>query len=245
VPTPSSTPLALVTGASRGIGRAIALELARAGYDLVVTCRTRRDELEALAAEVRALGRTCRTTAFDVADAAATEAALAPLLAEAGTPDLLVSNAGVTRDGLFALMPERHWEEVLDTSLGGFAHVTRAVVRGMVGRRSGRIVAIGSVSGQIGVAGQTNYSAAKAGIVGAAKALARELGRYGITVNVVAPGLVATDMLPQDAAERAAPRIPLGRVGRPEEVASVVRFLAGPGGAYITGQVVGVNGGLA
>ena len=141
-------------------------------------------------------------------------------------------------------MPQRDWDDVVATSLGGFAHVTGAVVRGMIARRSGRIVAIASASGQMGLAGQVNYSAAKAGLIGAAKALSRELGRYGITVNVVSPGLIDTDMLPPAAAERLVAAVPLGRVGRPEEVAAAVRFLTGPGAAYISGQVLGVNGGL-
>jgi 3-oxoacyl-[acyl-carrier protein] reductase len=236
--------LALVTGASRGIGRATALELARAGFDLIVACRRRTDLLDTLATEIRALGRVCHTTAFDVADAGATLDALTPLLAETGTPDALVSNAGIARDGLFALMPQADFDDVVATSLGGFSHVTAAVVRGMIGRRSGRIVAIGSVSGQIGVAGQVNYSAAKAGLIGAAKALSKELGRFGITVNVVAPGMIESDMMPKETAERLLDGVPLGRVGRPEEVAAAVRFLVGPDAAYITGQVLGVNGGL-
>jgi 3-oxoacyl-[acyl-carrier protein] reductase len=236
--------LALVTGASRGIGRATALALARSGFDVIATCRARTDLLDTLSAEIRALGRVCHTAAFDVSDAAATSAALTPLLAETGVPDALVSNAGVARDGLFALMPQQDWDAVVATSLGGFAHVTAAVVRGMVGRRSGRIVAVSSVSGQIGTAGQVNYSAAKAGLIGAVKALSKELGRYGITVNVVAPGMVETEMMPREASARLVDGVPLGRVGRPEEVAAAVRFLVGPDAAYITGQVLGVNGGI-
>jgi 3-oxoacyl-[acyl-carrier protein] reductase len=237
-------PLALVTGASRGIGRATALDLARAGFDVIATCRARTDLLDTLAAEIRAVGRACHTAAFDVADAVATSDALRPLLAEVGTPDALVSNAGIARDGLFAMMQQGDFDDVVATSLGGFSHVTAAVVRGMIGRRSGRIVAIGSASGEIGVAGQVNYSAAKAGLIGAAKALSKELGRYGITVNVVAPGMIETDMMPKEAAARLLDGVPLGRVGRPEEVAAAVRFLVGPDAAYITGQVLGVNGGL-
>lgn len=237
-------PLALVTGASRGIGRATALELARAGFDVIATCRARTDLLQTLAHEIAALGRTCRIVTFDVSSAKATADALAPLLAETGAPDALVSNAGITRDGLFALMPQQDWDDVIATTLGGFAHVTSAVVRGMVARRSGRIVAIGSASAQVGLAGQVNYAAAKAGLVGAAKSLSRELGRFGITVNVVAPGLIDTDMLPPAAAERLVAAVPLARIGRAQEVADAVRFLVGPGGAYVTGQVLGVNGGL-
>lgn len=238
------TPLALVTGASRGIGRATALSLAGAGFDVIAACRTRTDLLGTLAEEIRATGRVCRTATFDVADAAATSAALTPLLAETGTPDALVSNAGIARDGLFAMMPQENWDDVVATSLGGFSHVTAAVVRGMIGRRSGRIVVVGSVSGQIGTAGQVNYSAAKAGLIGAAKALSKELGRFGITVNVVAPGMIETDMLSAESAAPLLDGVPLGRIGRPEEVAAAVRFLVGPDAAYITGQVLGVNGGL-
>lgn len=237
-------PLALVTGASRGIGRATALDLARHGFDVIITCRARLDLLDEAAAEVRALGRSCHTAVFDVADARATIDTLTPLIAEVGTPDALVSNAGIARDGFFALMPQEDWDAVLETNLGGFAHVTATVVRGMIGRRSGRIVAVSSVSGQIGTPGQVNYSAAKAGLIGAAKALSKELGRFGITVNVVAPGMIETDMMPKGASDRLLDGVPLARVGRPEEVAAAVRFLVGPDAAYITGQVLGVNGGL-
>jgi 3-oxoacyl-[acyl-carrier protein] reductase len=236
--------LALVTGASRGIGRAVAIGLARDGCDCIAVYRSRADAAASLAAEIESMGRRCRTVALDVSDAAACEAILVPLLQATGTPDVLVNNAGVVKDGLFALMPAADWDAVLDTSLGGFYNVTRLVVRGMVSRRSGRIVTISSVAGLVGTVGQVNYAAAKAGLLGATRALARELGRYGITVNAVAPGLIDTDMVPPEAMKAILPQIPMGRMGTTEEVANVVRFLASPAASYVTGQTIGVNGGI-
>jgi 3-oxoacyl-[acyl-carrier protein] reductase len=238
-----SAPLALVTGASRGIGRATALGLAADGFDVLATFRERADLAAALEAEVRALGRECRVLRFDVADAARCEEVLRPALAERA-PAVLVNNAGIARDGLFALMARADWDAVVSTTLGGFYNVTSQVVRGMISARAGRIVNISSVSGTTGTAGQVNYSAAKAGLIGATRSLARELGRYGITVNAVAPGLTQTDMLPAAVLERTLPHIPLGRAGTPEEIAAAIRYLASPGAAYVTGQVLEVNGGM-
>jgi len=239
--------LALVTGASRGIGAAIARDLAAAGGRVVVNYRERRDAAEAVAADIRAAGGFAEVLGFDVADGDAVDAAIRDVAARLGNVDILVNNAGVSADGLILRTSDEAWDRVLDVNLKGVFNCTKAVSRAMMRARSGRIVNISSVVGFMGNTGQSTYAAAKAGVIGFTKAAARELASRDITVNAVAPGLIATDMLEgMQAAARdmVLALVPLGRFGTPEEVAAAVTFLAGPGGAYITGQVIHVNGGL-
>ena len=236
----------LVTGSSRGIGRAIALRLAEAGHDIVVHCRSRRDEALAVQAQVQALGRNARVIQFDIADRTASAAALEADIANHGAYYGVVCNAGLTRDGAFPALSGEDWDSVLRTNLDGFYNVLHPLVMPMIRRRApGRIVCITSVSGIIGNRGQVNYSASKAGVIGAAKALAVELAKRQITVNCVAPGLIDTDMVDGEVPmEAILAMIPMQRVGTPDEVAATVRFLMGPDAGYITRQVIAVNGGL-
>jgi 3-oxoacyl-[acyl-carrier protein] reductase len=235
----------LVTGASRGIGRAIALRLARDGYDLVVHCRSRRTDADAVAAEVVATGREARVLEFDIADRAACAAALAADVEAHGAYYGVVCNAGIARDNAFPAMSGEEWDGVLRTNLDGFFNVLQPLVMPMVRRRApGRIVTLASVSGLVGNRGQTNYSAAKAGIIGATKALALELAKREITVNCVAPGLIETDMVDGEIVEEAMKMIPMRRIGQPDEVAAAVAFLMSTEAGYITRQVISVNGGL-
>jgi 3-oxoacyl-[acyl-carrier protein] reductase len=236
----------LVTGSSRGIGRAIVLRLARDGYDLVVHCRSRRDEADAVAAEIRALGRAARCVQFDVADRDACAAVLAADIEAHGAYYGVVCNAGLAHDAAFPAMSGEEWDSVIRCNLDAFYNVIQPIVMPMVRRRKpGRIVTLSSVSGLVGNRGQVNYSAAKAGVIGATKALAVELAKRAITVNCVAPGLIATDMsLGHAPVEEILKAIPAQRLGTPEEVAAVVGFLMSPGAAYVTRQVIAVNGGL-
>ena len=236
----------LVTGASRGIGRAIALRAARDGFDVAVHCRSRIDEAQAVVAEIAAMGRQARVLTFDISDRAAARTALEADVAAHGAYYGVVCNAGIARDGAFPALSEADWDQVLHTNLDGFYNVLHPLVMPMVRRRQpGRIVTLASVSGLIGNRGQVNYSAAKAGIIGATKALALELASRRITVNCVAPGLVDTEMLDAEVVEHALKLVPAGRVGTPDDVAAAVAFLLSADAGYITRQVISVNGGLA
>jgi 3-oxoacyl-[acyl-carrier protein] reductase len=237
--------VALVTGASRGIGRATALALARQGATVVAAARG--DNARPVAEEIVAAGGLAEAIALDVTEPAAVELALAALLERHGRIDILVSNAGITRDQLLLRMKREDWDAVLATNLTASFTICQAVLKPMLKQRGGRIVAISSVVGQMGNAGQANYAASKAGLIGFCKSMAREVASRGITVNVVAPGLIETDMtkaLTGASREDWAERIPLGRLGRPEDVAHAVCFLASDEASYITGHVLAVNGGM-
>lgn len=236
----------LVTGSSRGIGRAIALRLARNGHDIVLHCRARRDEAEAVQAQIQLLGQQARVLQFDVADRQACREALEADIEAHGAYYGVVCNAGLTRDGAFPALGDDDWDLVMRTNLDGFYNVLHPLTMPMIRRRQpGRIVCITSVSGLIGNRGQVNYSASKAGVIGAAKALAVELGKRRITVNCVAPGLIDTDMLDENLPiEEMLKMIPAQRMGTPDEVAGAVAFLMSAEAAYITRQVLAVNGGL-
>ena len=236
----------LVTGSSRGIGKAIALRLARDGYDIVVHCRNHREEADRVAQAISALGRSARVLQFDVGERTLVAATLETDIAQHGCYYGVICNAGIVRDNAFPAMTGEDWDIVMRTNLDGLYNVLNPLIMPMVRRRApGRIVTLSSVAGLIGNRGQVNYSAAKAGIIGATKALALELARREITVNCVAPGLIETDLLAGVPLDEALKLIPARRIGKPEEVAAAVSFLVSEDAAYITRQVISVNGGLA
>ncbi|NVB42504.1 3-oxoacyl-ACP reductase FabG [Pseudenhygromyxa sp. WMMC2535] len=235
---------ALVTGASRGIGAAIAEQLAAAGYGVIINYRSNHAAAQAVRARIEAAGGAVELAPFDVADADASAAALDELLASGKDIAVLVNNAGVSADAAFPAMTREAWTKVLAPSLDGFYNVTQPLVMPMVRRRFGRIISISSVSGLIGNRGQVNYSAAKAGLIGATRSLARELAKRKITVNAVAPGLIETEMSAHAPADEMVELIPMRRLGAAEEVAKLVCFLASEDAAYITGQVIAIDGGL-
>jgi len=234
---------ALVVGGSRGIGRAIVLRLAQSGFDIWMTYHSNHDAAEAVKGEVESLGHSCELLCFDMADHEQTKQALAAR-AEEAPPDVVVFNAGIARDNLMVWMTKEEWEEVLTTNLDGFYHVIHTVLFPMLREKRGRIIVISSTSGQVGQPGQVNYSASKAGLIGATKALAKEVGRKNILVNVVAPGLIETEMTSHLPKKEILKIIPLNRFGKVEEVAAVVGFLCSDECTYMHGQVIGVNGGL-
>ncbi|HEY1170262.1 MAG TPA: 3-oxoacyl-[acyl-carrier-protein] reductase [Verrucomicrobiae bacterium] len=238
--------VAVVTGAGRGIGRAIALKFAAEGADVVCVSRTQENS-EKVAAEVRALGRKAWAMALDVSDSAAVGTAAEQILKDAGKVDILVNNAGVTRDGLLMRMSEADWDTVIDTNLKGAFTVTKAFTRSFIKQRSGRIINVASVIGLIGNAGQSNYAASKAGLIGFTKSCARELASRGITVNALAPGFIETDMtavLKEEQKAGILTQVPLGMLGSTEDIAAAALYLASPGARYVTGQVLAVDGGM-
>jgi 3-oxoacyl-[acyl-carrier protein] reductase len=238
--------IAVVTGAGRGIGRAIALKFANAGADVVCVSRTQENS-EKVANEIRALGKKAWAIAVDVSDSKAVEAASEKILADCGKVDILVNNAGVTRDGLLMRMSDEDWDTVLNTNLKGAFLVTKAFFRAFAKQRAGRIINISSVIGLVGNPGQANYAASKAGLIGFTQSVARELAGRGVTVNAIAPGFIETDMTLDLNAELKAnilKQIPLGKFGQAEDIADAALFLASPAARYITGQVLTVDGGM-
>ncbi len=237
---------ALITGASRGLGKAIALRLAQDGFAVIINYQSNKDAAEDTLKQVQEAGGTGELLPFNVADPQAIETALESW--SANHPDdyisVLVNNAGIRQDNLMIFMQEEQWNRVLDTTLNGFFYITRRLLKDMMTHRNGRIINMASLSGLKGLPGQTNYSAAKAALIGATKALAQEVAARKVTVNAIAPGFIATDMTKELDEAELKKLIPLGRFGKPEEVAALTSFLASDESAYITGQVISINGGL-
>jgi 3-oxoacyl-[acyl-carrier protein] reductase len=235
---------AIVTGASRGIGRATAVELAKAGYFVIINYKSNEPAAQETLKLVRDNGGEGEIQQFDVADNAQTKEAVKAITEHHKNIQVLINNAGITADGLFMMLGEDEWDSVIDTSLKGFYNMTKPVLREMVRKKRGSIISVSSLSALMPNRGQSNYSAAKAGIIAASRSLATEVARFGIRVNVVAPGLIETDMIKDAPLEQIKQIIPMARLGKPEEVASVIRFLCSDDASYVTGQVIGINGGI-
>ncbi|PID75004.1 MAG: 3-oxoacyl-ACP reductase [Desulfobacterales bacterium] len=242
--TELSNQVALVTGASRGIGQAIAMELASLGCFVYVNYHSNKEGAQSTLAAIEQAGGQGKILPFTVTEAQSSEQAVAAILREKEKIDILVNNAGIKKDGLLIRMKEEHWHDVLDVNLNGFFNVTKPVVKSMLSKRYGRIVNITSTSGQAGQAGQVNYSASKSGIIGATRALAKEMAARNITVNALAPGFIESEMTQNLSQDAILPMIPAGRMGTCQEVARAAAFLCSPLSSYITGQVLGVNGGM-
>lgn len=235
----------LITGSSRGIGRETALYLAKNGYDIVLHCNSNKQKAEEVLNEVKEFGVKCRILQFNIKNREESKRVLEKDIEENGIYYGVILNAGIARDNVFPILEEDEWDDVIDTNLGGFYNVLKPIVMPMIEKRiKGRIVAMSSISGLCGNRGQVNYSASKAGIIGASKALSQELAKRGITVNVIAPGIIETDMIKDLPADEVKKTVPMKRFGKPKEVASLVNYLMCEDAAYITGQVISVNGGL-
>jgi len=235
---------AIITGASRGIGRATAVQLARAGYFVIINFKTNETAAQETLNMVKSEGGDGTIIPFDVADSEQTRNAVKTITEQYKNIQALINNAGITADGLFMLLGEEEWDSVINTSLNGFYHMTKPILREMIRKKRGSVVSVSSLSALMPNRGQANYAAAKAGIIAASRSLASEVARFGVRVNVVAPGLIETDMIKDAPVDQIKQIIPMARLGKPQEVASVIRFLCSDDASYVTGQVIGINGGI-
>jgi len=236
--------VAIVTGGSRGIGRAICIELAKYGYYVIINYKSNENAANETLDIIKNNGNNGEIIRFDVSDSKETNQAVEDIISRFDAIEVLINNAGITADGLFVMMPENDWNSVIDTTLKGFYNITKPIIKQMIPKKRGSVVSISSLAGLVGNRGQANYAAAKAGLIGTSRAIASEVARLGIRVNVVAPGLIETEMIKTAPVKTIKEMIPMARIGKPEEVAKVVRFLCSDDASYITGQVISVNGGM-